>query len=82
MWKILTAEIKEDIYYTLFLKEQKGCHKVTRGTGDLLYIDQHMLKKKIRTLRKKETYKYLGILEADTTKQAEMKEKTTQNQTI
>ena len=30
---------------------------------------------KIRTLREKETYKYLGILEADTTKQVDMKEK-------
>ena len=30
---------------------------------------------KIRTLGEKETYKYLGILEADTTKQEEMKDK-------
>ena len=30
---------------------------------------------KIRTLREKGTYKYLGILEADTIKQVEMKEK-------
>ena len=30
---------------------------------------------KIRTLAGKETYKYLGISEADTIKQAEMKEK-------
>ena len=30
---------------------------------------------KIRTLREKKTYKYLGILEADTMKQVEMKEK-------
>ena len=30
---------------------------------------------KIRTLGKKENYKYLGILEVDTIKQAEMKEK-------
>ena len=30
---------------------------------------------KIRTLRVKETYKYLGILEADTIKQVKMKEK-------
>ena len=30
---------------------------------------------KIRTLRKNETYKYLGILEADTIKQIEMKDK-------
>ena len=30
---------------------------------------------KIRTLEEKETYKYLGILEADTIKQVDMKEK-------
>ena len=30
---------------------------------------------KFRTLREKETYKYLGTLEADTIKQVEMKEK-------
>ena len=30
---------------------------------------------KIRTLGEKETYKYLGILESDTNKQVEMKEK-------
>ena len=29
----------------------------------------------IRMLREKETFKYLGILEADSTKQVEMKEK-------
>ena len=32
-------------------------------------------KNKIKTLAEKETYKYLGILEVDTIKQAEMKEK-------
>ena len=32
-------------------------------------------KKKIRTLGEKETYKYLGILEADLVKQGEMNEK-------
>ena len=47
---------------------------------------------KIRTLGEKETYKYMGILEADTIEQAKMKEKlkripqktekTTWNQTI
>ena len=31
--------------------EQKGCHKGTRGTGDLLNIDQHILKKS-KTRRK------------------------------
>ena len=32
-------------------------------------------KEKIRTLREKETYKYLGILDGNPIKQAEMKEK-------
>ena len=49
VWKILTAQMLKEIYYTLisseqFLEEQKGCQKGTRGTGDLLYIDQHILK--------------------------------------
>ena len=48
MWKILTAQIKEKIYYSLtsrglFPDEQKGCHKWSRGTAELLYIDQHIL---------------------------------------
>ena len=34
---------------------------------------------KIRMLREKETYKYLGILEASTIKQVEMKEKIRKN---
>ena len=42
MWKILTAQIREEIYYPLtscglFPEEQKGCR---RGTA---YIDQHIL---------------------------------------
>ena len=48
MWKILTAQIREKIYYSLtslrlFPDEQKGCHKGSRGTEKLLYIDQHIL---------------------------------------
>ena len=48
MWKILTAQIREKIYYSLtsrglFPDEQKGCHKGSRGTAELLYIDQHIL---------------------------------------
>ena len=48
MWKILTAQIKEDIYYSLrsrglFPKKRKGCRKGSRGTAELLYIDQHIL---------------------------------------
>ena len=51
MWKILMAQIKEEIYFSfisheLFPKEQKGCHKETRGTGELLYIGQHILNKR------------------------------------
>ena len=48
MWKILTAQIREEIYYTLtnhrlFSEVQKGCRKGSRGTAELLYIDQHIL---------------------------------------
>ena len=48
MWKIRTAQIKEKIYYSLisrgwFPDEQKGCRKGSRGTAELLYIDQHTL---------------------------------------
>ena len=48
MWKILTAQIREKIYYLLtsrrlFPDEQKGCHKGSRGTVELLYTDQHIL---------------------------------------
>ena len=43
MWKILTAQIREKIYYSLiscglFPNEQKGCRKGSRGTAELLYI--------------------------------------------
>ena len=48
MWKILTAQMREKIYYSLtspglFTDEQKGCRKGSRGTAELLYIDQHIL---------------------------------------
>ena len=48
MWKILTAQIREVIYYSitncnLFPDEQKGFCKRSRGTVELLYIDQHIL---------------------------------------
>ena len=47
MWKKLTWQIRENIYYSLiscaiFPDEQKGCHKITRGTEELLYLDQHI----------------------------------------
>ena len=46
-WKILTAQIKKKIIYSLissriFPGEQKECYKRTRGTEELLYIDQHI----------------------------------------
>ena len=48
MWKILTAQIREEIYYSLtsrrlFSENQEGCRKGSRGPGELLYIVQHIL---------------------------------------
>ena len=48
MWKILTAQIRKAIYNSLtsrrlFPEEQKGCRKGSRGTGELLYLDKHIL---------------------------------------
>ena len=45
MLKILTAQIGEEIYYSLtshrlFHEEQKGCHKGSSSTTELLNIDQ------------------------------------------
>ena len=45
---MLTAQIREDIYYSLinrrlFPEEQKGCRKGIRRTRHLLYIDQYIL---------------------------------------
>ena len=47
-WKILTAQIRKKMYYSLtsrglFPDKQKGCCKGSRGTAELLYIDQHIL---------------------------------------
>ena len=49
MWKILTAQIREEIYNSLiscvlFPEEQKRSRKWIRGTGKLKYIDQLILK--------------------------------------
>ena len=46
MWKIFTAQIREEIYHSLtsrglFPDEEKRCCKGSRGTAELLYIDQH-----------------------------------------
>ena len=48
MWKILTVQIREKIYYSLtnrglYPEEEKGYRKVSRGTRELLYIYQHIL---------------------------------------
>ena len=48
-WKILTTQIREEIYDSLikrglFPEEQNGYRKWTRGTGELLNIDQHIRK--------------------------------------
>ena len=56
MWKILTTQIREKIYYSLisrglFPDEQKGCRKGPRGTAELPYIDQYILKES-KTRRK------------------------------
>ena len=41
MWKIFTAQIREEIYYSLTSRgseEQKGWRKGSRGTAESLYI--------------------------------------------
>ena len=39
----------------LFPEEQKGCHKGSRGTAELLYIDQH-IQNESKTKRKKTSW--------------------------
>ena len=56
MWKILTVQIREEIYYALtsrrlFPEEQKGYCNGSRGTAEILYIDHHILKRR-KTWRK------------------------------
>ena len=46
--EILTAQLREEMYYSLithgiFFDQEKRCYKRTRGTGELLYIDQRIL---------------------------------------
>ena len=48
IWKILTAQIREKIYYSLascglFPDEQKGRRKGSRDIAELLNINQHIL---------------------------------------
>ena len=57
MWKIFTAQIREDIYYSLTCRvllpeELKGCRKGSRGTAELLYIDHHILNENKTRLEK------------------------------
>ena len=63
MWKILTAQIKEEIDHSLtsrglFPEEQKGCRKESRGTAELLYIDQHTLNES-KTRRKNQAMAWI-----------------------
>ena len=56
MWKILTAQIRDEIYFSLtnrelFPEEQKGYRKGSKDTAELLYIDQHIVNE-IKTSRK------------------------------
>ena len=60
MWKILTVQIREEIYYSLtsrglFPVEQKGYRNGFKGTGELLYIDQSILNES-KAKRKKISY--------------------------
>ena len=70
MCTILTAQIREGIYYSqtsrgLVPKEQKGCRKGSRGTAELLYIDQHILNEsKSRRKNQEGLFKGLEDLEA------------------
>ena len=56
---------------------RNGKRQMTEGI-ELLNQKKKKKKKKIRTHGEKETYTYLGILDADIIKQMEMKEKTEQ----
>ena len=49
MWRVLTVQIRKDIYYLLiccrvFPADQKICPKEIRGTDDQRYVDQHLPK--------------------------------------
>ena len=59
MWKTVTALIREEIYYSLvyrelFPEEQKAYRRRKRGTNDLLYTEEYILKK-AKTKRKNMT---------------------------
>ena len=68
MMKILTAQIREEIYESLisrrpFPEEQKRCCKWTWGTGQLLYIDQYILNEN-KTRRKNLTMAWIDYKKA------------------
>ena len=51
MWKISAAQIRKEIYNSrtscgLFPEEEKGYQNGSRGSRELLYIDQHILNKR------------------------------------
>ena len=58
MWKIRTAQIKEEIYYSLINYGifPKGCHHGIRETVDLLYIEEYILKNS--NTRRKNTWDF------------------------
>ena len=66
--KILTAQIRKKNYYSLtscglFPDEQKGCRKGSKGTAELLYIDQHILNES-KTRRKNLAKAWIDIKKA------------------
>ena len=68
MWKILTAQISGEIYYSLIscgllFEEQKGYHMGTRGAGHVIHIDQHFLKDS-KTKRKNLHLAWIGYKKA------------------
>ena len=65
---MLTAEISEQIYYSLisrgiFTEEQKECRKRSRGTEELLYIDQYIVNES-KTRRKNLAMAYINYKKA------------------
>ena len=57
-WKILIAQIREEIYslltsHEMVPEEQKECHKESRGTAELFNIDQHILNENKSRQKKK-----------------------------
>ena len=71
-------ELENPIQMIIIYRQDIGMEfgKKMRSENDKKTVDIELLNQaRIRTLGEKETYKYLVILEADTIKQAEIKEK-------